>query len=444
MHAQQNRDRETSSFARDFKNRRCRKCGRGPDNPYEAEVSRFFAGTSYDLVTKRLELPNYDLPQVDLAIAACFPDWELVAEGGDHDADSGALWTAETVRMLVAPGRWAECPAEVTRFYQLPNGRRRVLAVTNGRFDQFRIFFVGPRSEDERLQTELEALSRRIERPHYLHGQVITPSGEILADFEPRTWDDVVLEPSVQTAIEHNTVEVFRRRETFRKNGVPLKRGIILHGVPGTGKTMVGKVLAGLKLATFVYVTAADMSGLESVRSIFDLARRLSPTILFFEDIDLFADDRSRYCSQALLGEILAQLDGFESNDGLVFMATTNDLAAIDPAIRERPSRFDVVIHIELPSREARWEILRSNLPLTSGSDTLLGEAMYATDGLSGAQVREVAYLALQHAILRTTDAEGHVQLAREELAGAIGRVKAKKDVGLGFHSQFEDNNGGR
>jgi cell division protease FtsH len=261
-------------------------------------------------------------------------------------------------------------------------------------------------------------------------GSPVTPTG-----FEPRTWDDVVLEQSVRTAIEHNTVEVFRRREAFRRNGVPLKRGIILHGAPGTGKTLVGKVLAGLNLATFVYVTAADMSGLESVRSIFELARRLSPTILFFEDIDLFADDRSEYCSKALLGEILAQLDGFETNDGLVFIATTNDLAAIDPAIRERPSRFDVVIHIELPSREARWEILRSNLPLASGNDMLIDDAMYATEGLSGAQVREVAYLALQHAILRTTDAEGHVQLAREDLAGAITRVKAKKDAGLGFHT---------
>ncbi|HVA47813.1 MAG TPA: ATP-binding protein, partial [Pirellulales bacterium] len=248
---------------------------------------------------------------VDPAIAACFPDWKLLAEGGDRDAESGALWTSETVRVLVAPGRWAECPLEATRFYQLRDGRRRVLSVSGGRYDQFRLFFVGPRSEDERLKDELEALARRIERPHYLQGQVIKPTGEIMADFEPRTWDDVVLAPSVQTAIEQNTVEVFRRREAFRRNGVRLKRGIILHGVPGTGKTLVGKVLAGLKLATFVYVTAADMSGLESVRSIFDLARRLSPAMLFFEDIDLFADDRSSYCSNAMLGEILAQLDGF-------------------------------------------------------------------------------------------------------------------------------------
>ena len=435
MHAQE-LDSINPTFASEFAKRRCRKCGRSPDKPYDSEVSRFFAGTSYELVTKRLELPNYDLPQVDPAIGACFPDWKLVAEGGDRDADSGALWTAETARVLVAPGRCTECPAEATRFYQLRDGRRRVLSVTNGRYEQFRLFFVGPRSEDERLQAELEALSRRIERPHYLQGQVIKPNGEIIADFEPRTWDDVALEPDVRLAIEQNTVEVFRRRAAFRANFVPLKRGIILHGVPGTGKTLVGKVLAGLKLATFVYVTAADMSGLESVRSIFDLARRLSPTMLFFEDIDLFADDRSSYCSNAMLGEILAQLDGFETNDGLVFIATTNDLAAIDPAIRERPSRFDVVIHLDLPSRDARRSILLANLPHIDAFDRLLDEASYITDGLSGAQVREVAFLALQGAILRTTDAEGHVRLERCDLDAAVERVAAKKDAALGFHTQ--------
>ena len=222
-------------------------------------------------------------------------------------------------------------------------------------------------------------------------------------------------------------------------NGVPLKRGIILHGVPGTRKTLVGKVLAGLKLATFVYVTAADMAALESVRSIFDLARRLAPTILFFEDIDLFTDDRSSYCSNAMPGEILAQLDGFETNDGLNFIATTNDLAAIDPAIRERPSRFDVVIHIELPSRFARLEILARNLPSTSADDMLLDEAARVTDGPSDAQVREVAFLALRRAILRTTDAEGHVLLERDDVAGAVARVAAKKDAGCGFHTLIEE-----
>lgn len=272
-----------------------------------------------------------------------------------------------------------------------------------------------------------------------MHAQVVTPSGEILEDFEPRTWEDVALEPAVWMVIEQNTVEIFRRREAFRANGVPLKRGVILHGVPGTGKTLVGKVLASLKLATFVYVTAADMSGLESVRSIVDLARRLSPTILFFEDIDLFADDRSSYCTNALLGEILAQLDGFETNDGLIFIATTNDLTAIDPAIRERPSRFDVVVHLDLPSRQARRQILMQNLPFTIASGTLLDDAAFATDGLSGAQVREVAYLALQHAILRTTDAEGHVLLERCDIDGAVGRVSAKKDAGCGFHTRIEE-----
>ena len=82
--------------------------------------------------------------------------------------------------------------------------------------------------------------------------------------------------------------------------------------------------------------------------------------------------------------------------------------------------------------------LAQSSLPFTSATDTLLGDAAFTTDDLSGAQVREVAYLALQYAILRTTDAEGPAQLTGEDRAGAIDRVAAKKDAGSGFHTGIE------
>lgn len=75
------------------------------------------------------------------------------------------------------------------------------------------------------------------------------------------------------------------------------------------------------------------------------------------------------------------------------------------------------------------------NLPFTNASGTLLDEAAFTTDGLSGAQVREVAYLALQHAILRTTDADGRVRPDRADVDRAIARVAAKKGAGCGFHT---------
>lgn len=135
-----------------------------------------------------------------------------------------------------------------------------------------------------------------------------------------------------------------------------------------------------------------------------------------------------------MLGEILAQLDGFESNDGLIFIATTNDLEAIDPAIRERPSRFDVVLHLGLPSRDARRKILARNLPTGSVSESLLDEAAAATDGFSGAQVREAAYLALQQAVLRDeSDSDADLALDAEDLTHAVARLRGNREAVIGF-----------
>ncbi|HET6883476.1 MAG TPA: AAA family ATPase [Pirellulales bacterium] len=206
-------------------------------------------------------------------------------------------------------------------------------------------------------------------------------------------------------------------------------------GAPGTGKTLLAKVLAGLKLATFLYATAADMCRLDYVRDVFELARKLEPTIVFMEDLDFFAAERTHW-RNGVLGEILAQLDGLENNDGLIFIATTNDLEAIDPAIRQRPSRFDVVLHLALPSRDARRKILARNLPEGSTSERWLDETAASSDGFSGAQMREVAYLALQRSVLREeSEADGRLCLNGDDLMQAVARLRANREGIIGFGS---------
>lgn len=412
-----------------------RPCGgRARMGPFAAEMRRFFG--RQELVTKQADFPWYDLPQLHQAIAACFEDWQLLAEGGPPRALRDTLWLPETRRMLVAPGQCDEFAYEATRFYRLPDGGRRVLAIEERpglRTGGISARLIGPRAQKKDVGREFAALLARMERPHYLQGQVLKPDAGILEDLMPCGWNDVALDADVRETVEQNTVEVLRRRQQFKRHGVPLKRGVLLYGPPGTGKTLLAKVLAGQKLATFVYVTAADMARLDEVRGIFELARKLEPTIIFFEDLDFSAEERN-YWRSSVLGEILAQLDGFENNDGLIFMATTNDLEAIDPAIRERPSRFDVVVRLGLPALDARRTILARNLPVGSASDALLDEAAGATDGLSGAQVREVAFLALQRAVLGDAcDAQGPLVLSRDDLTQAIARLRGNRETVIGF-----------
>jgi hypothetical protein len=402
--------------------------------PFVAETRRFLG--RQELIARQAKFPIYDLPQLHQAIGECFADWRLVVEGGAPDSRTGLLWVPETRRMLVAPGKWAEFVEEATRFYRLPDGSRRVLSI-NRVFHpvaaNLSVRLLAPRAQEAEADGEFTSLLARMARPHYLQGQVIKPDAEIFAHLTPCTWSDVALEPGVRETIERNTVEVLRRREAFQRHGVPLKRGILLYGPPGTGKTLLAKVLAGLKLATFVYATAADMCGLDGVRDVFELARKLAPTIVFFEDLDLFAHERA-YARGGVLGEILAQLDGFENNDGLIFIGTTNDLEAIDPAIRQRPSRFDVVLHIGLPCQDARRKILAANLRVTNASEELLDEAAAATAGFSGAQVREVAYRALQRAVLRdASEIAATLSIDAEDVMHAIQRLRGNRDAVIGF-----------
>ena len=181
----------------------CPAGARWRDAPFDAETRRFFGAHRHDLLTRSASYPLYDLPQLYEAFGACFPDWRLVAEGGGPDARAGALWTPETAAMLVAPGRRADFALEATRFYVLPAGGRRVLAVEewhDGRdTDSFRVRLVGPSGEAKALADEFAALIERMKRPHYLQSQVLKAEGEILESFQRRGWDEVALDPAIRT-----------------------------------------------------------------------------------------------------------------------------------------------------------------------------------------------------------------------------------------------------
>jgi SpoVK/Ycf46/Vps4 family AAA+-type ATPase len=128
-------------------------------------------------------------------------------------------------------------------------------------------------------------------------------------------------------------------------------------------------------------------------------------------------------------------MDGLECNDGVIVVATTNDLAAIEPALSERPSRFDVVLEVGLPAADARRRILAQHLQRQSADAEVLDRAAAATEGCSGAQVREVAFRAVQRAILRgAVDRLGLAQVDDLDLQTAGDQVLGKqKRSAIGF-----------
>ena len=159
------------------------------------------------------------------------------------------------------------------------------------------------------------------------------------------TWDDITLPANVLRDLREAVEGFFAQREVIESFGFTWKRGILLVGPPGTGKTMVCKAAAAaLPDLPFLYVRALD--GYNPIGQVFERARKLAPCIVAFEDIDglISAENRTVF---------LNEMDGFASNEGLLIIASSNHPGKIDEALLKRPSRFDRVFHLG-PARTRR------------------------------------------------------------------------------------------
>ncbi|KFY50752.1 hypothetical protein V496_09192 [Pseudogymnoascus sp. VKM F-4515 (FW-2607)] len=169
-------------------------------------------------------------------------------------------------------------------------------------------------------------------------------------------WSDVILTPSLKEGIISDITTFFDSEEMYTSLNIPWKRGIILHGTPGNGKTLSIKALintlqSGDRKIPGLYVKNLDNCSYggpkESIREIFSRARTMAPCLLIFEDLDSLVTDKIR-------AYFLNEVDGLESNDGICMIGSTNHLNKLDPAIAKRPSRFDRKYHFGIPGLAER------------------------------------------------------------------------------------------
>lgn len=395
---------------------------RGSRTPYPAALHSFFRVPDSQIALNRSEHPRYDQPQFGLAMEDCFGDWTLVKRGGgpvDHERP----WVPTWDRFVSVSGEARNIVQEGSWFFETPSGRRRICSLdTYCDERKCRFTYAYPAADESTAQKEFARLLLWIDQHHYLKNSTIRWDGERIDRKTQVTWEDVALAADVQRTIRENVQRFVELAPSFARNGVPNRRGLLLYGPPGNGKTLIGRILASTTRPTFMYVTAADAEDPHALRKGFALARRLKPAIVFLEDLDLYATDRRSGPDCRTLGEILAQLDGLADNDGLMVIATTNDLTAIEPALRERPSRFDVVVEIGPPEADARRKILVARLAKCAApASELLDEAVARTDGFSAAQVQEAAWRIIQQAILAgSLTPDGLAQPTRRELEAAL------------------------
>jgi hypothetical protein len=317
--------------------------------------------------------------------------------------------------------------AEGTRIGHFKAGGQPVWIQTSVESSMAGVFLVlkiFTKSEDVELATKFkEGVSAWIKANNYLRGQKIDGAGKFL-DVAKYGWDDVVLDADIKDQIFDDIVGFLNHEELYKKNGLPFKRGIILYGKPGCGKTLLGKVIANEIKSTFVWLTSAQVASAKMIRSVFELARDLAPCVLFFEDIDMYTVDRSYGVFNPLVGEMLAQMDGMEENNGIIVVATTNRLDAIENALATRPSRFDRRFSLDEMAPETVEKMVSIKLGNAKLLDVTIPEIARMLQGLNGSFIQEVVISAKRKAISRgLTNSEGIVLLNRAIVSEAAGEV---------------------
>lgn len=229
-------------------------------------------------------------------------------------------------------------------------------------------------------------LTEKIRTCNFYKGKCLYFTGNEI-DFKktPETnWEDVIVEPDLRKEIYLN-VESFFSNEEYRKMRLQ-KRGIILYGPPGTGKTsIVRAIFSRLENTgvTRVYLTNETFYSMD-MSTFFKTLQYLLPAVVVFEDIDLIGADRNVSRSR-VIGGLLNHLDGVDRmSEPLVVIGTTNDLAALDDALRNRPSRFDRCLEVPAP-KPAQVAQLYKKLTGFEVSKAIVG----LSDGFTGAHIEE-------------------------------------------------------
>jgi proteasome regulatory subunit len=223
------------------------------------------------------------------------------------------------------------------------------------------------------------------------------------------------------------------RPEIFRRIGVEPPKGILLHGSPGTGKTLIAKAVAHEAKATFIRMSGSELvhkfigEGAGLVRELFMLARERAPAIVFIDEIDAVGSTRTNDGTsgsaevQRTMMQLLAEMDGFDNRGDVRIMAATNRVDMLDRALL-RPGRFDRIIEIPLPDATGRLEILKIHSRKMQLVGVDLNEITAMTENATGAELQAVCREAGMMAVRREAEA-----VERRDFIDGVHKVKNEK-----------------
>ena len=225
------------------------------------------------------------------------------------------------------------------------------------------------------------------------------------------TWSDIGGLDSLKEGLREFIEWPLKYGEEVKKFGAGIPKGILLHGPPGTGKTMIAKAIAKAGNTNFISIKGPELlskwvgESEKGVREIFKKARQSAPCVVFFDEIDALVPRRGRddgsYVTERVVSQILTEMDGLEDLQDVMVIGATNRPDMIDRAML-RPGRLDRIIEVPKPSKAERKHILEihtKDKPVSPKVD--LGKVVDATDGFSGADLESVTSRAAMAALRR-------------------------------------------
>ena len=261
--------------------------------------------------------------------------------------------------------------------------------------------------------------------------QGLGEKGKVYDDTETKTkvkFDDVAgLDEEKSEMME--IVDFLKRPEKFTKMGARVPKGVLLYGKPGTGKTLIAKAIAGEADVPFISMSGSEFIemfaglGASRVRKLFEKARKLSPCIVFIDEIDAIGSRRTSNSgaeseNNQTLNQLLVEMDGFSSEETIIVLAATNRPEMLDKALL-RPGRFDRRITIPVPDLKGRLEILKIHSKNKKLSDNVNLESIAEdTAGFTGAELENILN---ESAIIATKNK--HDDIENSDIEEAVKKV---------------------
>jgi transitional endoplasmic reticulum ATPase len=320
----------------------------------------------------------------------------------------------------------------------------RLAAVTHG--------FVGADAEYLCKEAAMKTLRRMLpvlklgeERlsPEVLDKLIVTMNDfeEALKDVMPSAMREVYLETpdvkwseiggleDVKKELQEAVEWPLKFQDLYKVIGYNMPKGVLLHGPSGTGKTLLAKAVATESEANFISIRGPELlskwvgESERGVREVFRRARQASPCVIFFDEIDALAPTRGMggdsMVTERVVSQLLTELDGIQALTGVVVLAATNRIDMVDPAL-VRPGRFDKIISIPLPNKEARLQILSLSLEgKQKDPDVDVDALVEMTEGFSGADLAALTNTAVSMVLQeyvakypKIDDAKAHIKEA--------------------------------